>query len=58
MNYLKWNNLDKKKETNKKKTIRTSYKMKDGAVYQLYGLPGKKPGDQGEIFMQSQRGFE
>lgn len=32
--------------------------MKDGAVYQLYGLPGKKPGDQGEIFMQSQRGFE
>ena len=59
MNYIKWGGKEGNTGADKKRaTIRTSYKMQNGVVYQLYGLPGKQPGDEGEILMQTQRGFE
>lgn len=31
-------------------TVRASYKTGD-ATYSLYGVPGKKPGEKGQVFV-------
>ena len=37
-------------------TVRASYKA-GNSQYNLYAVPGQKPGDKGQIYMQSQEGF-
>lgn len=38
-------------------TVRASYKSGRGS-YSLYGVAGQRPGDKGQIFVQSQEGFD
>lgn len=42
---------------NNQGTVRASYKSGRGS-YNLYGVPGVKPGDKGKVFIQSQDGFD
>ena len=44
--------LDYRPEQMNKGTVRASYKTGD-SFYNLYGIPGRKPGDRGQVFIQS-----
>lgn len=52
-----FNSLDFNPEKNIKGTVRASYK-KGNQSYNLYAIPGQKPGDKGQVFIQSQKGFD
>jgi hypothetical protein len=49
--------LDYKPGVPNNQTVRASYKSGRGS-YNLYGVPGSKPGDKGQVFIQSQDGFD
>ena len=41
---------------NEKSTVRASYKS-GRASYSLFGVPSQKPGEKGQVYVQSQDGF-
>ena len=49
--------LDYRPDTANQGTVRASYKS-GASLYNLYGVPGQKPGDKGQVFIQSQEGFD
>ena len=50
-------NLEYRPDQSKTGTVRASYRAGD-QMYNLYAIPGQKPGDKGQIFIQSQEGFD